>query len=445
MSRIIPLGIIFIISFLIGQYFLGLSFAFTSADEYISHAQGLNTCVSDKCHSQLKKEKKSFQHDPVVSGTCDICHRADVYPLKYGIERDQSIVCNSCHTTMGEKIQSSQFIHGPVQSGDCTACHDPHGSDRKFFLRDTYSELCWSCHNPRALSAGSFVHKPVGDGNCGICHDPHASNYRFRLTDAGANLCLTCHEDMMTDMTLEYTHAPLVQSGCSDCHDPHSGEDRLRLKEPAEQLCFKCHMDKKNEISHYTYKHQPAFEGLCILCHSPHTSSLKYLLRNETDTLCYNCHKERNVWKTMQFRHGPVMQGNCTACHNPHGSDNAYILRQPFPEKFYSAYQEGTYSLCFLCHKEAMVTAVKSITITSFRNGDVNLHALHVNKEKGRTCRACHDVHASNAERHMREEFRFGKADIPLYYFKTETGGRCIPGCHKERGYDRMNMVINEK
>jgi hypothetical protein len=44
----------------------------------------------------------------------------------------------------------------------------------------------------------------------------------------------------------------------------------------------------------------------------------------------------------------------------------------------------------------------------------------------------------------MREEFQFGKASIPIYYLKTATGGRCIPGCHKERGYDRIKEVINK-
>jgi predicted CXXCH cytochrome family protein len=343
-----------------------------------------------------------------------------------------------------EEIRSRRHIHGPVKSGDCIACHDPHGAERGFLLREPYSKLCRMCHNPLAYMSGAFVHKPAQDGNCGICHDPHASNQRFRLTDIGANLCLSCHTETIEMMTLGYTHTPLVESGCSDCHDPHSGNDKLRLRTAPEQICFSCHKAKKDEIDHSTYRHEPAFEGKCTFCHSPHASSTRELLHSKIDTLCYSCHKEASEWKTMKFQHGPVLQGNCTACHDPHGSDNPYILRLPFPEKFYTQYEDGKYSLCFLCHAEAMITVEQTETITSFRNGGKNLHAFHVKQKKGRTCRACHDVHASNEERHMREEFRFGKINIPLYYFKTTSGGRCIPGCHKERAYDRVNAIINE-
>ena len=70
---------------------------------------------------------------------------------------------------------------------------------------------------------------------------------------------------------------------------------------------------------------------------------------------------------------------------------------------------------------------------------------LHVHQEKGRSCRACHDVHASDHEGRIRDEFPFGTANIPMIFSKTENGGRCIPGCHRERGYDRVNKVDNSR
>jgi hypothetical protein len=82
-----------------------------------------------------------------------------------------------------------------------------------------------------------------------------------------------------------------------------------------------------------------------------------------------------------------------------------------FPHKFYTPYEKGKYSLCFQCHKEALVTVEETRTVTSFRNGEKKLHAFHVKQKKGRTCRACH----------------------------------CMPGCHKKRGYDREKMIINKK
>lgn len=426
------------------NYFSGDAFSFTSAREYLLHSAGSSSCITQECHAQFMKGEKAFQHAPVISGECSACHAANAYPNKFGLDSNQSAHCFRCHESTRHKIQTSTFIHGPIKNGECTSCHNPHGSDRPFFLKEAYSQLCTLCHNPKALYSGKSIHKPVADGNCGLCHDPHASNYRYRLTDIGANICLSCHDDMVSGMSKEYVHAPLIKTGCTSCHDPHSGEDRVRLRISKEQLCFTCHEEKKNELSHYTHKHTPVLEGKCTACHSPHYSEIKYLLLNKIDTLCYNCHKDKSVWKTRRFQHGPVVQGNCTACHNPHGSDNAYILRLAFPYEFYSPYEKGAYSLCFLCHKEALVTIGKTETITYFRNGERNLHELHVNRQKGRTCRACHDVHASDMNHHLREEFKYGSSSMPIYYFKSDTGGRCILGCHKERSYDRVKSVMYE-
>ena len=46
------------------------------------------------------------------------------------------------------------------------------------------------------------------------------------------------------------------------------------------------------------------------------------------------------------------------------------------------------------------MTEERSKTVTDFRYGNVNLHKLHVNREKGRTCRACHNIHASDQYDH---------------------------------------------
>lgn len=417
--------------------------AFSTPDDYLRHIGKADSCTSRDCHAKLAPGSTAFSHKPVAEGKCGDCHNAEAYPDRYGLEKNQNVMCTGCHQPMADKIQSSQFVHGPIKNGDCISCHDPHGSDTRYILTKPYNELCSGCHNLKGLYAGEFVHKPVKDGNCGLCHDPHASDFKSRLADVGANLCFTCHETFITGMAQKYIHAPLIKSGCSDCHDPHSGKDILRLKSPPDELCFRCHEENKNEVSQYTLKHEPASAGRCVSCHSPHFSESKYLLNGKVDVLCYSCHKESRKWKERKFQHGPVVQGNCVACHNPHGSDNSFILRLAFPNKFYSPYEKGEYNLCFLCHKEAMVTTEITENVTHFRNGKINLHMLHVNQEKGRTCRACHDVHASNQEDHIREQFKFGVADIPIYYFKTDTGGGCIPGCHVERKYDRIKEVKN--
>jgi predicted CXXCH cytochrome family protein len=68
-----------------------------------------------------------------------------------------------------------------------------------------------------------------------------------------------------------------------------------------------------------------------------------------------------------------------------------------------------------------------------------------VNKAvKGRTCRACHETHASNFPKHIREAVPFGSWDLPVNFEKTESGGSCAPGCHKEKKYDRAKRAVNE-
>ncbi len=413
---------------------------FTSSEEYVSHIKGASSCLSQQCHAEFM-DQSMFIHSPVFNGKCKECHRAEGYPNTFGLEMDQRTTCSRCHKVMEKEINSSTFVHDPIKNGNCTSCHDPHQSVHPFLLRQSYNELCVSCHKQERLFTGGNLHKPVKDGNCGLCHDPHASNFKSRLVDEGVNLCLICHEDMVTGMAKQYIHTPIIKSGCNTCHDPHAGAFPLQLNKSKKQICFTCHEEKKREVEQYNHKHVPAYEGLCLTCHSPHFSDDKNLLLERIDTLCFNCHKESRAWQNKKYKHGPVMQGNCTACHSPHGSDNAYILKLPFPHKFYSAYEKGKYGLCFLCHVEALVTAEKTSSITKFRNGETNLHWLHVKQKKGRTCRACHDVHASEQEGRIRDTFLFGAIEIDLEYVQTDTGGSCIPGCHIERSYDRENQV----
>jgi len=424
-------------------WFAEYAYSYGSKDEFTAHHLEKGSCITEQCHADISEGKKEYQHAPFIARDCTACHLHEVSLSEDVGKLNQRMICASCHADMENEIEGSEFVHGPIKIGDCSSCHDPHETDIKYLLKESYDKLCETCHKVSRLFAGNHVHQPVKDGNCGLCHDPHASNYKSRLTDVGANLCISCHDEMVMGMTSNYVHEPLVKKGCDDCHDPHSGKEKLRLKVNADQLCFECHKEKKNEIAQYKHMHKPAQDGKCVECHSPHFSDTKALLLGEVDSICYKCHKENKEWKNRHFQHGPVVQGNCTACHNPHGSDNAYILRLSFPHKFYASYEKDIYNLCFLCHKEVLVTAEKTDTITNFRNGNNNLHTLHVNQKKGRTCRACHDVHASDQEDHIREKFKFGKVDIPIYYNKTANGGTCVPGCHVERSYDRVNAITN--
>src|SRR5581483_6636667 len=68
---------------------------------------------------------------------------------------------------------------------------------------------------------------------------------------------------------------------------------------------------------------------------------------------------------------------------------------------------------------------------------------VHVNKQdRGRSCYACHNTHASSHDLHVRDSVPYGNWQMPINFNKTQSGGSCAPGCHKELHYDRDNAVI---
>jgi predicted CXXCH cytochrome family protein len=128
------------------------------------------------------------------------------------------------------------------------------------------------------------------------------------------------------------------------------------------------------------------------------------------------------------------------------------LLIHEYPPDFYAPFSIETYRLCFVCHLQEMVLIKYGQGITGFSqqtdSGLLNLHYLHVNMEtKGRTCRACHEVHASKRPAHIRESVPFGKSDWPLQinFTKLGDGGSCAPGCHQRREYHRPASILSDK
>jgi hypothetical protein len=117
---------------------------------------------------------------------------------------------------------------------------------------------------------------------------------------------------------------------------------------------------------------------------------------------------------------------------------------QYFPKAFYNKYTDDNYKLCFECHEAKAFTGPKTTVDTKFRNGDRNLHFLHVvNKDNGRSCKACHEVHAGNQELHIRDSVPYGTSgwDLTIKYTKAKDGGSCVVGCHKPKEYNRVKPV----
>jgi predicted CXXCH cytochrome family protein len=288
------------------------------------------------------------------------------------------------------------------------------------------TEYCASreCHN--TYGQKKYVHQPVARGVCKLCHRlTDAKKHAFILVRTRQELCGSCHQDKLKG---KYLHDPIVKGKCLDCHNPHNSDYKFLIPvAKIAELCRKCH-DKKENVKN---PHQPVAEGKCTLCHSNHSSKYRPLLINDERPLCFSCHEDTKAeLDKFKYLHKPVVDRGCRVCHEPHGSDYYRILVKEYPS-------------CFSCHKENKVLVKETENLTEFRNGNMNLHYLHVNSpERGRTCRACHATHASNEPKHLRKAVPYGGWEIPMQFEKTETGGGCSPGCHKARAYDRLKPVI---
>ena len=400
------------------------------------------TCQTGQCHPKMGKDK--FVHGPVGAGTCIVCHNPHGSPNKGMVTRQGGQMCYICHEAEKEKFKG-KVVHYPVAEGDCTGCHDPHQSKTKYQLKGASQQaLCSTCHD--VANRGSHVHTPVKMGECTECHQVHTSPNQKLLNSPREKICVSCHDDIEQGMSKKFVHKPVAQKGCPTCHDPHSSPNVAQLRKPSWKLCAECHEGSNalKAISTAKFSHPPVQKGECTGCHNLHSSDFAKLLKAPMQDICFTCHKElAEKVKTSKFPHGPVMENDCSQCHEVHGSSNPRILKAYFPAEFYVPYKTENYSICFECHNQDIALQPKTKELTNFRNGDRNLHFLHVNKDKrGRSCKACHEVHAGNQKMHIREQVPYGDTwSYPIRYTQTSTGGSCVVGCHKPQSYDRVKPV----
>jgi predicted CXXCH cytochrome family protein len=406
-------------------------------------ADGPDKCVSAQCHPKYGKAK--YVHGPIGAGVCTPCHRPhkDYTPEKHNaasftMAAKGKDLCFICHENLKQKM-SGKFIHGPVAMGDCIACHDPHQSDANFSMKKpTTSALCFGCHENK-MTIKAFLHGPVAAGDCNVCHNPHASDFKFQLVTAGNDLCFLCHQDRMEEFKRKSIHKPVAES-CTLCHDAHNADVKYLLTKDQVTQCFDCHPAFRDRLAKAKIQHTALKKGPCTTCHTPHSSNFVRQLKKSTKEICYDCHKEIGS-KVLGAKklHGPVQQDDCYACHDSHGSDYTQILKKFFPPEFYIEYNTDNYAICWDCHNKDVALSEVTTTLTGFRNGGNNMHYVHVNKKKGRSCKACHEAHAGNQEKHIRASVPFGSGGwtLPIAFTKTPTGGSCVVGCHRELGYDR--------
>lgn len=399
-------------------------------------------------------------HAPVKAKDCTACHvqKNMVHPILGGKSWDLVAkvpnLCVKCHTPFGKK----NVVHPPVKEGECLGCHKPHGGSGRFLLdvSEDQTDLCVGCHDSTPFKQ-KFMHGPVAVGSCTKCHAPHEAAEKALLNAPVRNVCLTCHSNLATSLKeAKIIHKPVGEGPCTVCHNPHGSSVNKLLKKKMPDICLDCHVKMSKKLAGVKVPHKPILqESSCASCHAPHYSQDKGLLPFSEMETCLFCHGTgklgtpplRNIKKDLdkkKFLHGPINKGECKACHDPHGSDNFRMLRGSYPAEIYVPYVDGIYGSCLGCHEKNLLKYAETTIYTGFRNGNRNLHYVHVsNKRKGRTCRVCHEPHASDGEKLINKEgAKFGAWKIPVNFVISPTGGSCAPGCHRAFKYDRKTPEI---
>ena len=435
-------------------------------------------CTTAGCHS--KEVTHKFVHGPAAVSACDMCHTyKDVAAHSFTLKAEGKDLCTFCHANHAHA--AAKVPHEPYVKGDCLSCHNPHGGEtRQLLAKPDTNTLCLSCHEG-VLAGGEHRHGPLHEGRCTDCHTAHGGEHARLLLKPGRAMCLSCHEEVGDHLSgAAHAHKPL-EGDCLQCHTAHTSAFAMQLKQGPKDLCISCHEEVGKHAMGASNPHSAVLEGqACLNCHQPHASSHAHLTKDDSVGACLACHRDPDAPKAASaaepprpvFRsdlaklrpaepetrarpaspvrefkgglaglhmHAPVAEGECSACHDVHGGERAVLLKGAYSAEFYQPFSEKAFELCFQCHDPKLVTTREAAGETNFRDGARNLHYLHVNQEQGRSCRVCHTVHGSTHGSQIRETAAFGNWELPITFVKTESGGSCAVGCHKEYSYDRMS------
>jgi predicted CXXCH cytochrome family protein len=305
---------------------------------------------------------------------------------------------------------------------------------------------------PEGVKAASAM-APFSANNCAICHLSSDPKNPGPVKKAGNALCFTCHEEFQEIMARRIKHPPAVVA-CTNCHNAHNSLEKKLLHEEQTAECFDCHKNIKAIVETAKVKHGAlTVNRKCGNCHNPHGANIDKLLTALPYDQCVSCHSTDNIkdWEGVPLTnykafleenrvwHKPVVSKDCSACHKTHGGNNFRLLVAEYPRQFYAPYDLKIYALCYGCHNDKVVSAEQTTTLTNFRDGSKNLHFVHVSKQedRGRTCRACHDVHAAKQAQRIRDGVPFGQWVLKINFTRTPTGGSCAKTCHESKTYDR--------
>jgi predicted CXXCH cytochrome family protein len=268
---------------------------------------------------------------------------------------------------------------------------------------------------------------------------------------ADASPCSDCHKEWLAKArTLAGQHSPFADGDCVSCHKEHGETNKLVLNAQGAKLCVDCHDDP---AAGGKKVHTVVADNGCLDCHNPHSSANPKLTVKPGAKLCADCHEVPGP--DQPVRHTALDDG-CSGCHDPHSSANPNLLLKAYKnEKTVKTYVPKDYDLCFDCHDQALVTAEgEKSSVTGFRNGQTNLHNVHVmgpleknkygmiKRGKPHACGICHSAHASDQDYVLIRQYDCGEVFcFTLNYTKEGEGGFCRVGCHKPLAYSRTGQA----
>ncbi len=317
-----------------------------------------------------------------------------------------------------------------MKQENCSACHIDDdlkinyrvkNKDLEDYLKDENNQKIL-----KDIKSKDFIHRPVVDNNCMVCHTFNKRKDNFITISNAGEICAKCHKYKgEINNAEEHIHTPVKDGKCVDCHDPHSSVYSSLLKKKLVELCYNCHKEVDTSgKNHIIFK-----KGECVDCHVSHRSFNPALLENNLSEICFNCHQKENELYSKSVQHGPIKEGICITCHKIHGEKSNFEIE----------------NLCFDCHRKGGISVQSTSTLTSYRNGDFNLHERHTGhlvQNRPIICETCHDFHASENKSLIREGIRhIQRLGFSINYTKTENGGKCVVGCHKPREYNREKPI----
>ena len=251
------------------------------------------------CHDMHQSDGpkliQKFAHDPYVTKSCDICHKAPVDGKVVLTKTSSKELCLSCHEETAKQIQNAKVQHAGAK-GNCLGCHYPHASDKPGLVRPNPVSACTKCHSAQAKlqKTKKVLHGAAFQTGCPACHESHGGeNSHLLRTNTINSLCLECHGPDSKPEPGKIARTVTIFNGRVTLPEGYLNTvSAIRLKygigHPVERHPVADRMDPED-----TTKVRIAFN--CSSCHQPHASAERNLLvKDQTNNImfCAGCHKE---------------------------------------------------------------------------------------------------------------------------------------------------------